>query len=317
MDSFVELVSLDACDEANHWVSYIKAIEGLNQALQDFEKKLKIDPRIKDDILKEHNANVSTSPAPGKASKHINWNYEWDKIKIAWGSKELTQSLAEMDARNDDLENLLHGGEEIKQRKQLRKARNSKPIQRLRRHANTLYSFLAKQWPCSCQPSQHNATVFLKQKAVDHKVSCRTTEMTWHISYARHSHWDNSASPWFLLFVSFNCGEQSKSTGIALISRTCIYGEEQSCQSMTGLRYRRANLSIGELHRIQSSHVIRRRASRNRARSDENKYRLHQILARAYGMCVQDPDHNYNKRISTIRYTLPRAFNQICENPRA
>ena len=148
--------------------SYLETIERFRATIEAFQKKLGISEDVKQEILQ----HVKSDPKGLKSSKTINWAYEWARVKTSWADKSLNVLLEEMDRLNKGLRNLLEDGEKLGSLGQGRSSHRpkSKSVQQIRRHASTLYRFLAKQWPCSCKAA-HNARVYLRQKPlIDEKV---------------------------------------------------------------------------------------------------------------------------------------------------
>lgn len=152
----------------NSYQSYRDTIDRMQETLADFQKQLGISEEVKEEILEYFVRQNSGSVKP-RSSKRINWALEWNKIKMTWTRKELMHTLSNLDTLNTSLALLLGDGEKLNL---LERARTRKShIQQLRSHANALYNFLAKQWPCSCEVS-HNTKVFLRHQSVHaNKVS--------------------------------------------------------------------------------------------------------------------------------------------------
>ena len=163
--------------------SYLETVERFRATTDAFQKKLGISEDVEQEILQ----HAKSDPNGLKSSKTIDWAYEWARIKTSWADKNLNVLLEEMDRLNKGLRNLLEDGEKLGSLGQGRSSHRSKSksVQQIRRHASTLYRFLAKQWPCSCKAA-HSARVYLRQKPlIDEKVRVDAFHSPSYVSVSR------------------------------------------------------------------------------------------------------------------------------------
>lgn len=139
-------------------------LEGIRDSIQDFEDKLGISERIRAELLQERSANRTKTFARLRQSKTLFLNYEWNKVKLVLSQSRLRDIVLDIRRRNQDLWQLRSTSVELYNQIQRRSYRNTKPLQQLRKHADSLYNFFLREWPCSCRPSHENASVFLKHE---------------------------------------------------------------------------------------------------------------------------------------------------------
>lgn len=150
---------------SNSYNSYMETLERIQELLQEFQRRLGVPKNVETEILRYFDRRNLGSVAELRTSKKIDWGYEWKRIITSWARKELVSILEELEKLNSSLDRLLVDSERLDILDKRRTKRKSTSIQKLRSHANALYNFLAKQWPCNCEP-RHDTKVYLAHKPV-------------------------------------------------------------------------------------------------------------------------------------------------------
>ena len=146
-------------------------MKGLNQAIQDLECALHMDPSKKQQILGDETKASSQATKSSHLLGSIDFSLELQKLRISSRIKKLKENVSEIKLRLDELESLLRNDEDIRRHRKLREAQSSTKLKTLRQHVKILHALLSTQFPCSCNPKHDNATVLLKHKAIHPQVS--------------------------------------------------------------------------------------------------------------------------------------------------